>query len=149
LSSTEPRRIARVRILCRNGDGEILLLKWRDPDDGHVFWEPPGGGIEPGEEPPEAAVRELYEETGYTTALEDESFLVDRDYVFASRHHRHTEQFFLTTVAGEPSPAAFSEQEVATFLDARFIHPMRLGLLDAPVEPPHLGALLDGLIRRD
>jgi 8-oxo-dGTP pyrophosphatase MutT (NUDIX family) len=137
---------ARVRILCRNEDGEILLLKWRDPIDGHVFWEPPGGGIEPGEEPEEAAVRELYEETGYTTALAEETVMVERDYVFAGRHHQHTERFFLTTVPGVPTPAQFSEQEIATFLEAKFIHPGRLAALDAPVEPPHLGSLIAELI---
>ncbi|HEY5272397.1 MAG TPA: NUDIX domain-containing protein [Acidimicrobiales bacterium] len=137
---------ARVRILCRNESGEILLLKWRDPLDAHVFWEPPGGGIEAGEEPDEAAVRELYEETGYQTSLADASLLVERDYVFAGHHHRHTERFFFTTVAGSPSPAAFSEQEIATFLEARFVHPSKLVALDALVEPPHLGSLIAQLI---
>ncbi len=138
--------VARVRILCRNDAGEILLLKWRDPVDAHVFWEPPGGGIEPGEEPRDAAVRELYEETGFTTNLAEETLAVARDYVFAGRHHQHTERFFLTTVAGDPRPAEFSEQEIATFVEARFVHPSALGALDAPVEPPHLGALISELV---
>jgi 8-oxo-dGTP diphosphatase len=145
LSTSEPSRVERVRILCSNQDGEILLLKWRDPIDGHVFWEPPGGGIEPGEAPDEAAVRELYEETGYTSVLGADSLLVDRDYVFAGRRHRHTERFFSSTVTGVPSAAAFSEQEIATFVEARFVHPKQLASLDAPVEPPHLGELIDSL----
>jgi len=96
--------------------------------------------------PDEAAVRELYEETGYQTSLADASLLVERDYVFAGHHHRHTERFFFTTVAGSPSPAAFSEQEIATFLEARFVHPSKLVALDALVEPPHLGSLIAQLI---
>jgi 8-oxo-dGTP pyrophosphatase MutT (NUDIX family) len=146
LTAATPGQAARVRILCQNVNGEILLLKWRDPVDAHVFWEPPGGGIEPGEEPHQAAVRELYEETGYTTDLAAESIMVERDYVFAGRHHQHAERFFLTTVAGEPIPAQFSDEEIATFLGAKFIHPSELGSLDAPVEPPHLGSLIAALI---
>jgi 8-oxo-dGTP pyrophosphatase MutT (NUDIX family) len=145
LIPTEPGRVERVRILCRNNNGEYLLLKWQDPLDGHVFWEPPGGGIEPGEEPAEAAVRELYEETGYGTELEARSLVVARDYVFAGRHHLHNERFFLTTVAGDPTPAAFSEQERATFREAKFVHPNALDALDAPIEPAHLGTLIEQL----
>jgi 8-oxo-dGTP diphosphatase len=146
LSPAESGRAARVRILCQNESGEILLLKWRDPIDAHVFWEPPGGGIEAGEEPHQAAVRELYEETGYTSELGAESLMVERDYVFAGHHHQHTERFFHTTVTGEPVPAEFSAQEIATFLEAKFIHPSELATLDAPVEPPHLGSLIAELI---
>ena len=40
-----------ARVLCRDEAGRILLMHWRDPIDGHQVWEPPGGGIEAGEEP--------------------------------------------------------------------------------------------------
>ena len=40
--------------------GRILLIKHRDTDT----WVTPGGAIEPGETPAEAAVREMWEETG-------------------------------------------------------------------------------------
>ena len=72
--------------------------------------------------------------------------MVERDYVFAGRHHHHTERFFLTSVVGAPTPAEFSEQEIATFLEARFIHPNELAALDAPLEPPRLGSLIAELI---
>lgn len=46
--------------IIRNEEGQILLQKRAD----NGRWGLPGGGIEPGEEPAEAAVREVYEETG-------------------------------------------------------------------------------------
>ncbi len=55
-----PRAAAAV---LRIQSKEILLVKhrWRD---GTTSWILPGGGLLPGEKPEEAALRELYEETG-------------------------------------------------------------------------------------
>jgi len=46
--------------VVRNEQGEILLQRRSDTGD----WELPGGGIDPGEEPAEAVIREVLEETG-------------------------------------------------------------------------------------
>ncbi|WP_067803837.1 NUDIX hydrolase [Actinomadura formosensis] len=48
-----------------DGDGRVLLI-WRHRFiTGQWGWEIPGGRVEPGEDPAEAAARELIEETGY------------------------------------------------------------------------------------
>lgn len=44
----------------------VLLPHWR----GDGRWMLPGGGIDPGEDPADAAVREVLEETGYAVELD-------------------------------------------------------------------------------
>ena len=50
--------------LVRNGAGQVLLV--RRADDGR--WAMPGGWVDPGETPAQAAVREVAEETGLTVS---------------------------------------------------------------------------------
>ncbi|WP_194923045.1 NUDIX hydrolase [Catenulispora pinisilvae] len=53
-------------------DGQILLSRWVDPDDpARKLWSIPGGGIDHGEDPYDAAVREVREETGYEVAIDE------------------------------------------------------------------------------
>jgi 8-oxo-dGTP diphosphatase len=138
----------RVRILCVDPSGAVLLMKWRDPADGHVFWEPPGGGIEPGETSREAAGRELYEETGLIVELAEGTVLVERDYHWLGHHFVHVEEFFWANVVdAEPRLAAPSDEEVASFVSWRFVSRSQFGQLDASLEPPALGVVLDDLGR--
>lgn len=51
-------------------EGRVLMVWERDRE----CWELPGGGIEPGESPRAAAVRELWEETGQRVAPEELRF---------------------------------------------------------------------------
>ena len=52
--------------VVRDGQGRILLLK--RSDDGR--WSLPAGMIEPGEEPADAVLREVFEETGVIAEVE-------------------------------------------------------------------------------
>jgi ADP-ribose pyrophosphatase YjhB (NUDIX family) len=58
-------RLAARVILLDPGD-RVLLMRYDDAPPAGRHWATPGGGLNPGEDYPEAALRELAEETGWT-----------------------------------------------------------------------------------
>ncbi|MEK6960711.1 MAG: NUDIX hydrolase [Nanoarchaeota archaeon] len=58
-------------------DGKFLILR-RRPDDGDC-WGLPAGGVNKGETDAQAAVREIFEETGYQTKESDIEYLTQID----------------------------------------------------------------------
>ena len=57
-------------IMLANKDGKIFVGQRLDNKDSEA-WQMPQGGIDDGEEPQEAAIRELFEETGIAAHLID------------------------------------------------------------------------------
>src|SRR6185312_9593516 len=53
-----------VAVLATTPDDRVLLVPQFRPGPNRVLRELPGGFVEPGEDPVEAAIRELFEETG-------------------------------------------------------------------------------------
>jgi len=70
---SEHERIQRVAAynVCLDADGRILLSRLSDVTEAPGAWTLPGGGIEFGEHPEAAAIRELHEETGLTGRIEE------------------------------------------------------------------------------
>jgi len=60
VGSHELLQVPSVSIALRDGEGRVLLARHAE----HGAWLLPGGAIEPGETPVDAAVREMHEETG-------------------------------------------------------------------------------------
>ena len=75
-----PRSRMAAYVVCVR-EGEILLARWAGPEGAR--WTLPGGGVEFGEGPYGAAVREAAEETGYRVELERllgiDTIVFDRD----------------------------------------------------------------------
>lgn len=56
-----------VGLMLRNAEGHVFVGQRRDRDTD--AWQMPQGGVDKGEEPRDAALRELWEETGVTSDL--------------------------------------------------------------------------------
>ncbi|HNT75927.1 MAG TPA: NUDIX domain-containing protein [Anaerolineae bacterium] len=79
--------------LCRNPSGHLLLVRLADGVD-KGRWTLPGGGVEWGEHPDAAVLRELEEETGITdiqsaqvTAIFSRTYLRSEDHPYDSVHY--------------------------------------------------------------
>jgi 8-oxo-dGTP diphosphatase len=136
------------RLVCLDPDDRILLLHWRDPMDGFQLWEPPGGGVEAGETPYDAVVREWREETGLPMPrITPEPTLVSRDVIFDGCRVVVDEAFYLgrTSAAGEPKLDEATAVEQDTYLGHSWVPRHQLSDLEDLVEPD-LGPVLDRLM---
>lgn len=72
-----------IFIFSTNPSFRVLILK-RTPERSG-YWQPVCGGIENGEEPKDAAIREIFEETGITNAKS----IIDLNYTFSYKETKN------------------------------------------------------------
>lgn len=73
-----------VGVICFRGDDVLLIKRGTPPRQGE--WSIPGGRIEPGESEPDAALRELMEETSVRATLGPKVAVIDAR--FEGFHYR-------------------------------------------------------------
>lgn len=138
-----------MRVVCVDAAGRVLMLRWRDPHDGSSLWEPPGGGIERGETPLQAARRELVEETGLDAgAILDRCVPVHRDLPWNGQRHVGPEQFFLARFpvdAPEIKRDGLMAYEHDWLAEHAWVPWAELAALPDRLEPPNLTEVLAAL----
>ena len=137
------RRVARV-VLLDPGE-RVLLIRAGDPFDtaGGQWWELPGGGLEPGEAPERAALRELHEETGLgADSISGPVWLQHVSFRFAGMHFdQHETVHVARGGGGEYRPQGLEAIEAAAMRGAEWWEPDRLVEADRII-PPWLAAQL-------
>lgn len=138
------------RLLLVDPDDRVLLIHER-LEAGGAHWLTPGGGVEAGERPAQAAVREAAEEIGYDAMLPDgvEAVLVTRRlWSWRETTYDQTDHFFLVRVAAglRPAPRQLTEPERLTLLGHRWWGLDDLRRTDEIVVPAGLADILPPLL---
>lgn len=122
-----------VTLILRDDDGRILLVKHADEGT----WTTPGGAIEPLETPADAAVREMWEETGlHVELVRLAGVFGGEDFVTRYSNGDRTSYammvFEVRVLSGEPRP------DGEETLDVRFFAPEELADQNVPVWLPEV-----------
>jgi 8-oxo-dGTP pyrophosphatase MutT (NUDIX family) len=138
------------RVLILDPDGRVLLIHERSGGGHATRWLAPGGGIEAGETPRQAAVREVYEETGIRLELPEDAeevCTVGRQWSWDGVTYDQVDHLFTARVprALPVEPAALTGTEQVTVVGWRWWTVAELRAGDENFEPEYLADLVEGL----
>jgi ADP-ribose pyrophosphatase YjhB (NUDIX family) len=94
MTLTKVRRTARLIVVDQLG--AVLLVRYEEHFAGApaTYWVPPGGGIEAGEGPRDAAARELREETSLDAEIGREFWTCESEFQTSTGAVRQIETFY-------------------------------------------------------
>jgi len=105
----ESKPIDCVGVICFRGEDVLLIKRGTPPRKGE--WSIPGGRIEANESQRDAALRELFEETGIMAALESKVATIDAKF---ENYNYRLHDYAARWISGEPQ---FGDDAA----DARFV----------------------------
>ncbi|MGI8682842.1 MAG: NUDIX hydrolase [Mycobacteriales bacterium] len=142
------RRAARVLLL--DGADRLLLFRGFDPGDPDEppFWFTVGGAVDPGESVPEAAVRELREETGLIDVnLGPPVWFRDFEFRFEGVRYAQQEHFHVARVTGATiDTSGFNDIERRSVLGHRWWTADELVTTSEVIYPAELAELLPAVL---
>jgi len=115
MSDTKP--IDCVGVICFRGEDVLLIKRGTAPRKGE--WSIPGGRIEENESKRDAALRELFEETGVMAALESKVATIDAQF---ENYNYRLHDYAARWISGDPR---FGDDAI----DAKFVPPEDLDAL--------------------
>jgi 8-oxo-dGTP pyrophosphatase MutT (NUDIX family) len=143
-----PRVGARVLLLDQHD--RVLLMHARDPDDpGHHWWELPGGGLDDGETPEQAAVREVAEETGIQLDhLGPRVWIRESRFRYRNRDHHRIDHVFLArhTAAATAVATSYTDNEKLGLIERDWFTTPDLHQCPDKLLPATLPTLLEALL---
>jgi len=138
------RATSRVLLIDPSGAALMFLQYGKD----HAVpprWITPGGGVDPGESHDQAAIREVFEETGLRLESLPEAFL-DEDFAPDQRWHPyqrgHWAWYDIRVGRFDPVRDGWTDEERADVVEWRWMTADELAADDHDVEPETLPGLL-------
>lgn len=146
------RERSAARVILTDGDGRVLVMRGHDVNQPErSWWFTVGGGIDAGETPVQAALRETREEAGITLAATDlVGPVLTRTGIFdfVAQTCRQHEVFYLARTSGavEVTTGGWTDAERELLDELAWLTPAQLRAQPLEVFPPELPDVVEHLL---